>query len=93
MASLDKQHKEFESKLRFEGYSLVKKNLKAPRTVCTHKGCVKPHHYVSVGINNEKIPTYQQHCHTNCQLGGSVIPEVIGDDRLQGNLNLATDFY
>ena len=93
MNSLDKEHKNFKAELSFEGYSLVTKNLEAPRTVCTHKDCVKPHHYVSVGKNMEKTPTYQQHCHKNCQLGGSVIPEVVGDDRLQGNLNLATGFY
>ena len=70
--------KDLENKLHFQGIDLVRKNLSRPRTVCTDEACIERK---LVGLNQEQVIVYSQHCHPECYLKG-ISPEVINDIRL-----------
>ena len=75
---IDGTAKDLESKLQFKGIDLVRKDLSRPRTVCTDEACIERK---LVGLNQEQVILYSQHCHQNCTRKG-VSPEVINDIRL-----------
>ena len=79
--SFGKDAQEFASKLKFDGITLEQKTLGFPRTVCTHDNCVE---FVPCGKDNITQKNYKTWCHEHCGLGGSVRPEVVGDERLMG---------
>ena len=58
---------DFEKNLHFKAYSLKTTYLDYPKTVCTHKDCVK---YVPVGQSRTINTVYVTECHAHCYLNG-----------------------